>query len=165
MNLSIHNILAIILFVLSPGTTVWGCPEGDISGDCVVDISDMLLLAEQWLDELGCTGHPDDCADIVGYDGVNLADFAVVAGNWLKTGSPIIINEIHCNPDMAVELVEFVELYNTINVPVDISGWSFCDGISYTFPADTFIAGNGYIVITEGGIKGVKSLFLVFLVC
>jgi CotH kinase protein/Lamin Tail Domain len=142
-------ISAIILFILSPGVAAGGCPEGDISGDCVVDISDMLIFAEQWLDGIGCVGHPDDCADIVGDDGVNLSDFAVVAGNWLKTGSPIIINEIHCNPDMAVELVEFVELHNSLDVPVNISGWSFCDGISYTFPPGTFIAANGYIVVAE----------------
>jgi len=114
-------ISAIILFILSPGVAAGGCPEGDISGDCVVDISDMLIFAEQWLNNPGCVGHPDDCADIVGDDGVNLSDFAVVAGNWLKTGSPIIINEIHCNPDMAVELVEFVELHNSLDIPVNIS--------------------------------------------
>ncbi|MCD6392167.1 MAG: lamin tail domain-containing protein, partial [Planctomycetes bacterium] len=125
------------------------CPEGDINGDCVVGISDMLIFAEQWLDDSGCAGHPDDCADIVGNDGVTLADFVVIAGNWLKRGESVIINEIHYNPDVTTERAEFLELHNTNTMSMDISGWQFCDGIDYTFPANTIIPAGGYVVVAE----------------
>ncbi|HPC93807.1 MAG TPA: CotH kinase family protein [Sedimentisphaerales bacterium] len=58
------------------------CPLGDLSGDCKVDFSDVMLLAEQWLDGPGYAGDPLGCADLVGSDGVTLADFARLAEEW-----------------------------------------------------------------------------------
>ena len=64
------------------------CPVGDMSGDCKVNLEDMLVFAGQWLDDSGCVGHPDDCADLIGDDGVDMADFAVLSQNWLQHGVP-----------------------------------------------------------------------------
>lgn len=126
------------------------CPEGDISGDCEVGISDVLLMAQQWMDPFGCDNFPANCADLIGDDGVNLEDMAVVASNWLRQNeSNVIINEIHYNPDLKTELVEFIELYNTGPYSVDISGWRFCDGVDYTFPSGTIFPADSYLVICE----------------
>jgi hypothetical protein len=128
----------------------WACPVQDLSGDCAVSIDDLALFAEQWLDPAGCAGHPDDCADFVGNDGVDLKDFSSLASQWgVDEGIPIVINEIHYNPDLAYELVEFIELYNAGNQAVDLSGWYFSDGVSYTFPSGTTLAAGAYLVITE----------------
>lgn len=62
----------------------------------------------------------------------------------------IVINEIHYNPCTAQGddlLFEFVELYNNEAVAVDLSGWSFADGIDFTFPALSTIAAGEYIII------------------
>jgi len=142
-------LLFLILTAFPAGLLAAECPEGDMDGDRDVDIYDLQLFVEQWLDPAGCVGYPENCADFVGDDGVNNADFAVFAADWLTPVPLIVINEIHCNPDLAYELVEFIELYNTSNEAVDISGWHFCDGISYTFPASTEVAAGGYIVVTE----------------
>ena len=76
------------------------CIEGDLDGSGEVNISDMLIFAEQWLDPAGCIGYGDDCGDLVGDDGVNAADFAAIANNWLKKCSEdIVITEIHYDPD------------------------------------------------------------------
>lgn len=120
-----------------------------IASDCGYDINDLASLAVQWLDGPGCVGHAGDCADWAGDDGVDLVDFAYLAENWQDYSSCIMISEVHSNPDVAVELVEFVELHNASDSAIDISGWHFCDGISYTFPASTEIAAGGYIVVTE----------------
>ncbi|MBN1124637.1 MAG: lamin tail domain-containing protein, partial [Sedimentisphaerales bacterium] len=126
------------------------CPEGDISGDCEVGLSDILLMAQQWMDPFGCDGYTNDCADLVDQDGVNLSDLAVIAMNWLRQGkSAIIINEIHYNPDLKTDLVEFIELYNTGPYDTDISGWHFCDGVDYTFPPNTIFPADSYLVIAE----------------
>jgi hypothetical protein len=110
--------------------------DGDLHFDCVVDLLDLAEFANQWLDSAGAS------ADFVGDDGVDFSDFAVFARNWQRMCDfPVVINEIHHNPDGQVELVEFVELYNPSPYDVDISGWRFCDGISY------------------GGNKGVRNLF------
>jgi hypothetical protein len=63
--------------------------------------------------------------------------------------SGVIINEIHCNPDDETELVEFVELYNCGGEAVDLSGWYFDAGLTYTFPAGTTLPADGYIIVTE----------------
>jgi hypothetical protein len=55
---------------------------------------------------------------------------------------------------------DFVELYNTSATPVDVSGYVLGYGSatgttiasSYTFPASTTIAGNGYLLIATGSI-------------
>ena len=47
----------------------------------------------------------------------------------------VVINEIHYDPDVKTELIEFVELHNTAAEDIDLSGWYFRRGISYRFDA------------------------------
>jgi len=61
----------------------------------------------------------------------------------------VVINEINYNPapDFATE--DWIELYNTENADVDISGWIFKDDDdehNYTFPSGTMIPAGGYLV-------------------
>ena len=119
------------------------CLEGDLSGNCRVDFEDVLSLAEQWLDPAG--GN----ADLVGDNGVNMADFAAQAKNWGKVRSKVIINEIHYDPDVKTELVEYVELHNRSAFDVDISNWYFDSGISYQFPSSVTLGAGGYVVVAQ----------------
>jgi hypothetical protein len=80
--------------------------------------------------------------------------FFVYAGFTLATlpgaaQGPVVINEIHYNPDVKSELVEFIELHNAGAEPVNLSGWAFTSGISFTFPPGSTIAPDGYAVVTE----------------
>jgi hypothetical protein len=50
----------------------------DLSGNCHVDFDDVLLFMSQWLENPGSTANLD------GFDGVNLADFAIIAFHWLE---------------------------------------------------------------------------------
>ncbi len=61
----------------------------------------------------------------------------------------IVINELHVNPDLKTELVEFVELYNNAPFDVDLSGWSFTEGIFFTFPAGSKCPAGGYVLVAE----------------
>ncbi len=61
----------------------------------------------------------------------------------------LIINEIHHNPDVKTEQVEFIELYNKTTNIINIGGWYFSDGVQYTFPSGTTIAPRGYVVIAQ----------------
>ncbi|MBN2594018.1 MAG: lamin tail domain-containing protein [Sedimentisphaerales bacterium] len=61
----------------------------------------------------------------------------------------VVINEIHSNPDVKTELVEFVELYNTSGQDVDLSGWNFSEGILYTFEEGTTLPANGYLIVCQ----------------
>lgn len=66
-----------------------------------------------------------------------------------NTRAEIVINEIHYNPDIETELVEFLELHNPGSVAVDLSGAYFSDGITYTFPAGATLAAGGYLILAQ----------------
>ena len=65
----------------------------------------------------------------------------------------VVINEIMYRPGTTVPFTaentatEFIELYNTDTAPVNIGGWALTSGVSYTIPANTMIAANGYVVV------------------
>jgi hypothetical protein len=62
----------------------------------------------------------------------------------------VLISEIHCDPvDSKSQFVEFIELFNPLATPVDVSGWAFTQGVAFTFPAATVIPAGGYLVIGE----------------
>jgi hypothetical protein len=61
----------------------------------------------------------------------------------------MLINEIHLDPDVKTEPVEFIELYNNGDQPIDLSGWRFSDGVDYTFPLGTLAPARGYVVVAE----------------
>jgi regulation of enolase protein 1 (concanavalin A-like superfamily) len=128
------------------------CPIADINGDCQVTLDDLKLLSAQWLDGSGCSGNPD-CADIVSPVGVDLRDFTAIAGDLRHKVGPVVINEIHYDPDVKTDLAEFIELYNVTDEPVNVSGWYFSNGISFTFPDNSFIPPNGFVVIAQNAAK------------
>ena len=62
----------------------------------------------------------------------------------------VLIHEIHCDPVASKsQFVEFIELFNPLATPVDVSGWAFTQGVAFTFPAATIIPAGGYLVIGE----------------
>lgn len=67
--------------------------------------------------------------------------------------APVVISEVMYNPvphnNWPGDELEFVEIHNTGNEPVDLSGWRIEDGIEYSFPAGTLLAADGYLVIAE----------------
>ena len=68
-----------------------------------------------------------------------------------KVISGIIINEVLPNPKTADQTDEWIELYNTNDVSVAISGWKLQDtggaSTTYTIPKNTFMAAHGYVVL------------------
>ncbi len=86
------------------------------------------------------------------------------AANALAPGdvtAAVVINEIMYHPyreddpyTTADDLfygsnLEYIELYNKGAVPVDLSGWRFSRGISYTFAEGTTLEPDGYLVIAK----------------
>ena len=151
MNIALLSLLLIAFFAGSPWeflrtSSAQSQLLGDLNDDQRVDKKDLRILAWQWLDP-GCLVF--DCsADFDGVNGVNMADFALLAGNW-QQGSKVIINEIHYDPAVKTELSEFVELHNIGTMDADISGWYFSKGISYEFGPDTILPVGGYIVVAQ----------------
>ena len=79
------------------------------------------------------------------------------AANSAPRVGPVVINELHYNP--VGSGAEFVELFNNSTEPVVLDGWSFSEGVTYTFPAATSIAGYGYLVVTNGLPATVRTAY------
>lgn len=66
----------------------------------------------------------------------------------------VVVNEIMYNsPEDNADSLEFIELYNTTSSSVDMSGWSFSQGVTYTFPTGTTIGANDYFVLSVDSIS------------
>jgi len=62
---------------------------------------------------------------------------------------PVVINEIHYDPDVKTDLVEFVELHNVTEQTIDLSGWYFSSGLTHVFDPGASIGPRGFVVITQ----------------
>lgn len=61
----------------------------------------------------------------------------------------IVINEIHYDPNVKTELVEFIELYNSGGAAADLSGWQLADAVDYTLPDGTILTAGSYLVVAQ----------------
>ena len=69
------------------------------------------------------------------------------SNNTDRLFQPIVINEILYKPVTQDDNDQFVELYNQGQTAVDLSGWTFTDGLKYTFPAGSMMPAGGYFVV------------------
>lgn len=67
-----------------------------------------------------------------------------------------MINELHYHAGSDNPAEEYVELFNRSGDAVDLSGWTI-DGIGYTFPGGSSIAGNGFLLVRAGEYPGSLS--------
>lgn len=77
---------------------------------------------------------------------------AVLLTYWLGVYSSlaqVVINEIHANPDVKTEFVEFVELHNAGSSPVNLSGWQLADAVEFTFSNGTTLPAGGFLVVAQ----------------
>ena len=61
----------------------------------------------------------------------------------------VVINEIMFNPLSGELDDEYVEIYNRLSTPANISAWEFVNGIGYLFPSNTIMPPNAYWVIAR----------------
>lgn len=61
----------------------------------------------------------------------------------------VVINELHVDPDVKTQQVEFVELYNAGVQAVDLTGWRLDGGVFFAFPAGTSLSAGGYLIVVQ----------------
>jgi hypothetical protein len=74
------------------------------------------------------------------------------ASSSLLSPDSLVINEINYNASLDFDPGDWVELYNPMDHPVNISGWVFKDEDdlhAFTFASGTEISSGGYIVIAN----------------
>ncbi|NQT03986.1 MAG: lamin tail domain-containing protein, partial [Planctomycetes bacterium] len=86
-------------------------------------------------------------ADLISLE--NIVESVLFADDINETIPSVVINEIHYDPDVKTELVEFVELYNFGSTDVNLAGWYFSDGISYRFGAGAILPAGGYVIVAQ----------------
>lgn len=74
---------------------------------------------------------------------IPLAKFALLA----TAHAEVQISEIMFHPASENAAEEYIELYNPDVVTVNVSGWKFTSGISFTVPAATTIPPGGRLVV------------------
>lgn len=71
----------------------------------------------------------------------------------LHSYGDVVINEVYYNPpDDGLDsgtVREFIELYNPATQAVDLSGYQFTDGLTFTFPKGTSLAGEAYLILVK----------------
>jgi hypothetical protein len=65
----------------------------------------------------------------------------------------VVINEIHYDPDLNTEQVEFLEFHNTGVAAVDLSGWKIDEAVDYLFPSGASISAGGYLVVAQNAAE------------
>ncbi|MFN0068624.1 MAG: lamin tail domain-containing protein [Limisphaerales bacterium] len=63
--------------------------------------------------------------------------------------SDVVINELMYDPISGSDDDEFIELHNRTAAAISLAGWSFTDGVDFTFPAGASIPANGYVVVAK----------------
>jgi hypothetical protein len=60
---------------------------------------------------------------------------------------PVVVNEIFYNAPNDLTNLQWIEIHNTGNEPVDLGGWTLDEGKLYLFPAGSRIEARGYLVL------------------
>ncbi|HUU17365.1 MAG TPA: lamin tail domain-containing protein [Sedimentisphaerales bacterium] len=79
----------------------------------------------------------------------SLRNTSVPVGDLNEITPSVVINEIHYDPDVKTELIEFVELYNFGSTDVNLASWYFSDGISYRFESGAILPAGGYVIVAQ----------------
>jgi len=158
-------LVAIVLLGVRSDTVRADCPQADLDGDCHVGVSDLRILAEQWLTP------PVATADLNLDDRVDGEDFGLLAYEWMDTGVPIAINEWMASntrsaTDPQGDFDDWIELHNYGPVEVDVGGMyvtdSFARPTKWQIPDDdpglTTIAAGGHLVIWADSDTGDAGL-------
>jgi len=109
----------------SAGLWTWNIsPTQTPSNDCQIRITDF-------------------AADAVGLSGI----FSIIEPIYIPQ---LVITEIMYNPpESGNDTLEFIELFNHDNVSIDLTGYYFSDGVTFTFPAATLNPGEYFLIAVD----------------
>lgn len=72
---------------------------------------------------------------------------AILGTTTLSAHGGVVISEIMYHPASEQTAEEYLELHNNGTAAVDVSGWAFTNGVSFTLPATTTIPADGRLVV------------------
>lgn len=160
-NMKISLLFLMLISIVPVTTAVDPYPIGDLNQNLKVNLEDLVIFAEQWMEFSSCEGL--NCAELDGLNGINILDFVLLASNWLEDfGLPLVINEFMAsnNSDSGIsdpqgEFDDWIEIYNYGDAAIDLAGMYLTDDLddptAWQFPpdrpAETTIDPNGFLVV------------------
>ncbi|MCF7958804.1 MAG: lamin tail domain-containing protein, partial [Phycisphaerae bacterium] len=151
-------LLSLALMMCIIGTLPAETLVGDLDGNFSVDINDLLIFSNQWL------GAPEGSANLNGVDGIDQADFALLAQNWKQVRIPLFINEFMAQnytafQDPQGQYDDWIEIYNAGQTAIDLAGMYLTDDldkptqwrIAPGAPNETTINPGGTLLIWADG--------------
>ncbi len=142
---------------LAPDQRCEGFLAGDINNDCLVEMTDLSLLADQWLEDVNCAGF--NCGDVDESGLVDSEDFSCLTQNWQEHVS-IVITEFMASNSLGGIVDEdgtssdWMELRNYCESPVNLEGWYLTDNDNeldkWQFPSICLDPGEYLIVFASG---------------
>jgi len=159
MKIRLISLMLAAFWATSAGAQLY--PVGDLNADHSVDFRDLVILTRNWLDPLcsvpGCEG------DIDATGGVNATDFALLAENWGKEGTSLVISEFMASNSSSLPLgvgdlvdedgdsSDWIEIYNPTDEAINLSGWYLTDDIGdltrWEFPYGTQLGPDEFLVV------------------
>ena len=126
----------------------------DIDYDCEVGLSDLAILASQWLSE---SFPPDHAyrADLDHSERVDAGDVAALSRDWYATAERIILSEVMADNETTLadnfeEFTDWIELKNLGDTPCNLQGWFLTDSKKklnqWAFP-DVTIDAKGTLIV------------------
>ena len=160
---ALFKSMLLLLLITIPAGSLFGqsYPVGDFDEDMDVDVYDLLIFGNQWMDPLcdegGCSG------DLSFPDGVNLADYAVFAEHWGQRGDSLIISEFMANngasnPPEPNEILDededssdWIEIFNPTDVTINLGGWYLTDNMNdsnpWRFPDGLELGSQEFLIV------------------
>ena len=109
------------------------------------------------MDDLSVWDHPLSDVEVaeLHFNGLNgyAASESPPPPNTDPLNVGVVINEIHYDPDPKTQRIEFIELLNTNDIPVDLSGLTISSGVDFVFPADTILDATSYLILAENAAE------------
>lgn len=150
-------LFVLLMICFCAHTWAKNCPETDLTNDCLVDLDDLVVVADQWL---GLPGSSSDFLRIEHDDiGVDIADLGVIAASWLVRGAELSISEFVASNSNSLSTVvdgitvneDWIEIYNSTNHRVYLAGWTLTDNepdhFKWQFPDGPFLDPDSYMVV------------------
>ncbi|MFT6924275.1 MAG: ELWxxDGT repeat protein [Crocinitomicaceae bacterium] len=99
-------------------------------------------------------------SNFMSYDGSLY--FNASNGGWntelwkIAVNDSLIITEINYNgPESGVDSTEYIELYNAGATPINLNGYTFAMGVTYTFGNSTINAGDYFVIAVDSVATGI----------
>ncbi|MHC4543373.1 MAG: lamin tail domain-containing protein [Planctomycetota bacterium] len=127
---------------------------GDLNSDNKVNLKDLQIFSFQWLEFSDCFGY--GCANLDDVNGVDMADFALLAANWQDIRTHLVISELMARNSTTLldgdnESSDWIEIYNPTDTRVNLDGWYLTDSAAdltkWQFPNGLKIEPGEFLII------------------